>query len=83
MILFILALVASFALSNRLEVISPGKLSNEFGGNGKFSLHLDIKFEVANFGKIAYGRSMTGDIYFQRTNSKGCKPFDPLPQDLG
>lgn len=66
----VLSLLA-LTLANRLEIVSPPKLQDEFN-------HDSVLFTIAKFGHVAYGRSMRGEVLFQRQNEDGCGDFLPI-----
>ena len=63
-----LALLAAIATC-RLYVQSPQELVEEIGNEGV------IAASYANFGHIPYGSSISGEVYFDEKNDKGCDKY--------
>ena len=64
----------------QITIRSPIELQNKF--NGKIKLNTDvIKSSISNYGKVPYGQSLIGRLYYNVNNKEldyACKPLNGL-----
>jgi hypothetical protein len=73
----IIVLIMLTIVSANINLLGPLPLKAEFGTIGNNSTIIDIVY--SNFGRIPYGQSISGRVYYSEKNFLGCNKTDLMP----